>query len=106
MPYSFDAVYALNCLLHVPNADLPEVLAAIRDVLVPGGLFFLGVYGGAPFEGDSPEDWHDPFRFFSFRADDQMREYVRECFDILDFHVVDPDGVHFQSFTLRKTVPA
>lgn len=21
---SFDAVYALNCLLHVPNADLPE----------------------------------------------------------------------------------
>jgi SAM-dependent methyltransferase len=37
---SFDAVYALNCLLHVPNADLPEVLAAIRAVLRPGQLHF------------------------------------------------------------------
>ena len=42
---SFDAVFALNCLLHVPNDDLPAVLAAIRAVLRPGGLFFVGVYG-------------------------------------------------------------
>ncbi|MEU4225189.1 class I SAM-dependent methyltransferase [Nonomuraea sp. NPDC026600] len=28
-PGSFDAVYALNCLLHVPNSDLPAVLDAI-----------------------------------------------------------------------------
>src|SRR5436305_11462127 len=26
-PASFDAVYALNCLLHVPKTDLPRVLA-------------------------------------------------------------------------------
>jgi SAM-dependent methyltransferase len=25
-PGSFDAVYAMNCILHVPNADLPAVL--------------------------------------------------------------------------------
>ncbi|GIJ75986.1 hypothetical protein Xph01_04180 [Micromonospora phaseoli] len=43
---SFDAVFAMNCLLHVPNHDLPAVLAAIRAVLRPGGLFFVGVYGG------------------------------------------------------------
>lgn len=50
-PASFDAVYALNCLLHVPNPDLPAVLRAIREVLRPGGLFFLGVYGGQAKEG-------------------------------------------------------
>jgi hypothetical protein len=33
---SFDSLKALNCLLHVPNADLPEVLAASRMVLRPG----------------------------------------------------------------------
>ena len=43
-------------------------------------------------------------RFFSFRTDDQMHGYVREYFDVLDFHVVEPEGVHFQSFTLRKPV--
>ena len=42
---SFDAVYAMNCLLHVPNHDLPAVLAVVRSILRPGGLFFLGVYG-------------------------------------------------------------
>ena len=40
-PSSFDAVYAMNCLLHVPNVNLSDVLAAIRNVLVPGGLFFF-----------------------------------------------------------------
>jgi SAM-dependent methyltransferase len=37
-PESFDAVYAMNCLLHVPNAELPSVLAEIAGVLRPGGL--------------------------------------------------------------------
>jgi SAM-dependent methyltransferase len=99
---SFDAVYALNCLLHVPNVELPQVLASIRDLLAPGGLFFLGVYGGEPFEGISPDDWHDPPRFFSFRSDDVIQDHARRLFEIVDFHVVDPEGAHFQSLTLRK----
>ena len=28
---SFDAVFAMNCLLHVPKAELPAVLAEIAD---------------------------------------------------------------------------
>ena len=48
---TFDAVYALNSLLHVPKADLPAVLERVRAQLVPGGLFYLGVYGGRDFEG-------------------------------------------------------
>src|SRR5690606_3962913 len=68
-PGSFDAVYALNCLLHVPDRDLPAVLEAIRAVLRPGGLFFLGVYGGGALtgEGSYDHDDHNPPRFFSFR---------------------------------------
>jgi SAM-dependent methyltransferase len=30
---SFDAVSAMNCLLHVPNVDVPRVLSRIRDLL-------------------------------------------------------------------------
>src|SRR5215469_10540854 len=52
---SFDAVYAMNCLLHVPDAELPAVLRSIARVMVPGGLFFLGVYGGGP-AGEGPAE--------------------------------------------------
>src|SRR5262245_30530792 len=98
-PGSFDAGYAFNCLLHVSNADLPEVLAAIRKVLKLGGLFYAGLYGGEPFEGVHPDDLHKPPRFFSFRTDDQIRGFVEPLFEVLDFHVVE--GHHFQALTLR-----
>jgi SAM-dependent methyltransferase len=49
--HSFDAVYSLNSLLHLPKTELPTVLQNIRRVLNPNGLFFLGMYGGYDFEG-------------------------------------------------------
>jgi SAM-dependent methyltransferase len=101
-PASFDAVYALNCLLHVPNADLPAVLATIRTVLRPGGLFFLGVYGGPESgEGTLDDDRHDPPRFFSWRTDEQLQDFVRPVFEIVDFHRIKVHGDYwFQSLTL------
>src|SRR5689334_3996544 len=48
---SFDAVYALNCLLHVPKKDLGSVLQTIQGMLKADGLFYMGVYGNADFEG-------------------------------------------------------
>lgn len=101
-PESFDAVYALNCLLHVPNADLPQVLSGIRTLLRPGGLFFLGVYGGEQEEGIARQDWHDPPRFFSFRTDEQIQRFATRHFNILDFHVVHSGEFRFQSLTLRR----
>ncbi|WP_344131816.1 class I SAM-dependent methyltransferase [Luedemannella flava] len=103
-PASFDAVYAVNCLLHVPTADLPAVLAAIRDVLVPGGLFFLGAYGGVGEEGIVEWDRHEPHRFFAWRGEEQMIDAAREYFDVVDSHRVamtDHDH-HFHSLTLRR----
>jgi SAM-dependent methyltransferase len=101
-PASFDAVYAMNCLLHVPNADLPAVLRAIRDVLAPGGLFYLGVWGGDAFEGTLETDRQVPKRFFARRTDEQLFAYARESFEVLDFHTVKDDGKHFQALTLVR----
>jgi len=101
---SFDAVYAMKCLLHVPNADLPTVLSAIRAVLRPGGLFFLGVYGGREsYEGPIADDEHVPPRFFAWRTDDQLLGFATAHFDVVDFHpvVTGPDH-RFQSLTLRR----
>jgi len=100
---AFDAVHAMNCLLHVPNADLPVVLAEIARVLRPGGLFFLGVYGGSEGEGPADADDHVPARFFSWRSDEQIMHFAGRQFEIVDFHVAEPGTNHrFQSLTLRR----
>jgi SAM-dependent methyltransferase len=94
----FDAVYTFNSLLHVPNASLGAALGGIRAALHPGGLFYLGVYGG-----DEPDEgFSDDERFFSFRTDHDLLTYAKEQFDILDFHVVRARDTRFQSLTLVR----
>lgn len=98
---SFDAAYAMNSLLHVPNADLALALAAIHRGLKPGALFYLGVYGGPEsFEGVLSTDWHIPKRFFSFRTDSQLLAAVEPYFHVEDFRVVEEDR-YFQALSLR-----
>jgi SAM-dependent methyltransferase len=105
---SFDAVFAMNCLLHVPNRDLPAVLTAVGAVLKPGGLFFVGVYGADDgeegTEGPIDEDRHVPPRFFSWRTDEQLLAFAAGArFEVVDFHPVDTGrGYRFQSLTLRR----
>jgi SAM-dependent methyltransferase len=101
-PGSFDAVYAMNCLLHVPNADLPEVLRAVRTVLKPGGLFYVGVWGGVSQEGIFDEDSQRPKRFFALRTDAELFRFARESFEVIDFHGTEFEGKHLQSLTLVR----
>ncbi|MFD1676011.1 class I SAM-dependent methyltransferase [Alicyclobacillus fodiniaquatilis] len=99
---SFDAVWSLNCLLHVPKRDLPSVLEGIRDVLKPGGLFYLGVYGGEDSEGVWEGDSSVPKRFFSFHTDQSIQYVVSKYFEIIYFKTVDygHESLHFQSMIL------
>ncbi|MDO5861447.1 MAG: class I SAM-dependent methyltransferase [Thermoplasmata archaeon] len=46
----FDGVWACASLLHVPSAELPDILARIRRSLRPGGVFFCCFKSGS-FEG-------------------------------------------------------
>jgi SAM-dependent methyltransferase len=104
-PESFDAVWSLNCLLHVPKQELGSVLNGIRNVLKMGGLFYFGVYGGDDTEGVWEGDTYHPRRFFSFHTDQSIQSAVSRYFEILYFNAVDygSKSLHFQSMILRKT---
>ena len=105
-PEKFDAIYARNCLLHVPKADFPGILVLIRGLLHPGGLFFLGQYGGIDQEGVWEGDHYEPKRFFARYLDDQIKALVSTLFDLIYFkQVLLEDGTtgHFQSMILRKS---
>ncbi len=42
----YDAVWANACLLHVPEAALPDILGRVWRALKPGGLFFASFKAG------------------------------------------------------------
>jgi SAM-dependent methyltransferase len=101
---TFDAVYAKNCLVHVPKAELETALGAIARVLRPGGLFYLSMYGGREFEGVWEGDSWEPKRFFSFHTDESLRRAVTRSFEICSFERISEgfSGHHYQSLILRN----
>ncbi|HZJ24836.1 MAG TPA: class I SAM-dependent methyltransferase [Anaerolineales bacterium] len=103
-PNSFDAVYSLNSLLHIPKVEFPIVLKNVRKILKPTGLFYLGVYGGEEFEGVWELDSYTPKRFFSFHSDENIQKTTVEVFDLLSFKSlnVNSNNLHFQALILRK----
>jgi len=104
---SFDAVWAMSSLLHVPDRDLPIVLAEIDRVLGPGGLVQAGMWGGPGTEGAWEGDDYSPPRFYSLRTDGRARELFSERFDVVAFSTTIPEGaregVHYQLFLLRSS---
>jgi SAM-dependent methyltransferase len=103
-PESFDAVFAMNSLLHVPGADLPSALRGLRLVLKPDGLFYWGQYGGEDREGIREEDSYEPKRFFISLTDESIQKTAGEFFEVVEFKTVtvEPEAnFHFQSLLLR-----
>jgi SAM-dependent methyltransferase len=99
---SFDAVYSFNSLLHLPRTELPVVLRDIHSILVPGGLFYFGTYGGHDHEGIYEDDDHTPPRFFSFYDDEQLQRVATQSFEILSFQSLElPEKLRFQSLLLQ-----
>jgi len=104
-PNSFDAVYAVNSLLHIPKAEFRIVLENIKKVLRPAGLFYLGVYGSVEeFEGVWEQDAYNSKRFFSFFTDEGIQKTTSEIFELLYFKHIPVEGSrpHFQSLILEK----
>jgi SAM-dependent methyltransferase len=101
---SFDAVFGMNCLLHVPKADLSGVLAEVRRVLAPAGLFYWGQYGGQDYEGVWETDSYEPKRFFSFFTADRIEAVAAEHFALVEAnHVALESNIdQYQGLILRK----
>jgi SAM-dependent methyltransferase len=106
LPEPCDAAFAMNSLLHVPDCVLPEALLAVHNALKPGGLFYLGQYGGTDQAGIAPRDDYEPKRFFSFLSDAKLTSSAALVFEVLDFRTVeledDTADFHFQALTLRR----
>lgn len=106
-PDSFDAVYSLNSLLHIPKAEFRTVLGNVKKVLKPSGLFYLGVYDSdEKSEGIWEQDVYNPKRFFSFYTDENIQKITSEIFELRYFKHIPVEGSrpHFQSLILEKQI--
>ena len=86
---TYDCVWAMNSLLHVPKADLPNILQDIDAILNDGGLFFMVVYGGVDAEQDRWFDSYDAPRFFASYSKANLRFILQNVFDIIQFEEFD-----------------
>ena len=80
---SFDAVWAVTSLLHIPKRNLSSVLSKISDILKPEGILYVCVKEG---EGERfVPDKHDGSteRFFSYWREEELCDTFGEYF-ILD----------------------
>jgi SAM-dependent methyltransferase len=102
---SFDAAFAMNCLLHVPQENLIQALRGIRCILRKNGLFYWGQYGGVEQDGIYEGDHYEPKRYFSFLTDALLLKLAQEVFEIVSFRAFEleeEEKFHFQSLVLRK----
>ncbi|KQX66978.1 MULTISPECIES: class I SAM-dependent methyltransferase [unclassified Paenibacillus] len=104
-PESFDAIWTMNALLHVPKDSLLQVLANIERVLKPDGFLYIGLYGGYESEGIWENDSYRPQRFFAFYEDEHIQRIVSEVFYIEHLSVLPMEGMQadYQSIFARKT---
>lgn len=64
---AFDGIWASACLLHVPRADLGDVLARIHRALKPGGVFY------ASFKAGKAEGHDGLGRYYNYPSEKWLR---------------------------------
>lgn len=99
----FDAVYTMNCLLHIPKQDIDQILHLISRRLNDSGLMYLGLWGDENFEGIWEPDQYEPKRFFSFWKTEALLEVLQRFFRLEYYRRLEPhEGRIFNSFIVRK----
>jgi SAM-dependent methyltransferase len=78
---TFDAVFLQAVLLHIPKAQVLEVLKNVTSVLKSGGYFYVAVKENRPGESDErvvkEEDYgYEYERFFSFYTLPEIQGYI------------------------------
>ena len=93
---SFDLVWSMSTLMHVPDSAIDGALDEVRRVLAPGGRAVTGVWGGRDVEEHSDTDAATgrPPRLFARRSHDRWRAMLGRIVHVEAFEAWD-DGHDF-----------
>lgn len=83
----FDGIWANACLLHVPWADLSDIIGRIHRVLRPGGLFYASFKAG---QGEGRDRFN---RYFNCPESAALRDlYVHYAWHSIDMREASGSG--------------
>lgn len=99
---SFDGVWAVSSLLHVPKTKIPDVLAKLNKILKPNGLLFVGVKEGKGEELFESEKYPGVKRFFSYFNQEEMRDLLKPYFEVIRESKANPSFGIFLDYMCRK----
>lgn len=80
---TFDAIFAICSLIHIPKKEWPAEIDKIASLLNQGGYFYLALIEGKG-EGYFEQEFEFP-RFFSYFQREEVLEYLKERFELLEW---------------------
>jgi SAM-dependent methyltransferase len=92
---SFDALWTMSTLMHIPNTAIYGALRELRRVLSPTAVAAIGVWGGTDVEDYLDSARYSPPRLFSRRSDERWVEMLRAVGTVEHFERWDDDGDPF-----------
>ena|SRR3989344_2342263 len=99
---SFDGVWAYTSLLHVPKNKFSKILSKINNLLIPYGMFYLGMKEGY-FEGMvKSEKYGESERFFALYEDSELRKILPQFFSIIHSSRVELGEAVFLNYLCKR----
>jgi len=97
---SFDAIWAMSSLLHLPKRCLPAVLERIANLLKDDGVLYISVKKGYRERFITTAELEK--RYYSFWQKKEFLSLLTEHFQLVDFSETARDSNLFLNFYLRK----
>lgn len=99
---SFDSVWSYTALLHVSKKDVAVAIGEINRVLIPGGIFGLGLIEGAE-EKYRESSGVNLKRWFSFYQKEEIKDLLsKHGFELVYFDTFIPNSKNYLNFIFRK----
>ncbi|MFZ5821718.1 MAG: methyltransferase domain-containing protein [Chloroflexota bacterium] len=78
---SFDGVWAVASIIHIPRGNVENVLKEFKRILKPGGFVYLSVIKGSGEEAESGEEdvVQRGWRYFVFYELDEMKTLLQKA---------------------------
>lgn len=101
-PESFDGIWAVTSLLHIPKAKIPLVINNLHRILKNEGILYVCVKEGEG-EGLIKSEEYDSQRFFSFWKKEELLNMFNKKFSLIKFEEAKLGHTNFLQFFFKKS---
>jgi SAM-dependent methyltransferase len=91
---TFDALWTMSTLVHVPDVRFDDALIEMLRVVRPGAPLGIGTWGGFDFEGIPEFGALRPYRFFSLASHQRWHSMLSRHGQLEVFEIHDPGDEH------------